>query len=88
MQKKPQETVLRKKNWNSDKNFQPKRQKSSKVDFILGDLVTHLGEQEIGAISGTLLDNLENIKLVYHKILKISPSMYKPLQNYISPLNW
>ena len=86
--KKPQETVLWKKNWNSDKNFQPKRQKSSKVDFILGDLVTHLGEQEVGAISGTLLDNLENIKLVYRKIPKINPSMYKPLQNYISPLNW
>ena len=43
-----------KKKSNSDKNFQPKGQESSKVDFILGDLVTHLGEQEIGVISGTL----------------------------------
>ena len=69
-----------KKNWISDKNFQPKGQKSSKVDFILEDLVTRLREQEIGAISGILLDNLGNSKFLYRKILKISPSMYKPLQ--------
>lgn len=50
VQKSPRNRTMKKKNLNSGKNFQPKGQKSSEVDFIPGDLVTHLGEQEIGAM--------------------------------------
>ena len=37
--------------------FQTKGQKSSKVHFYLGNLMTCMGEREISAVSGRLPDN-------------------------------
>ena len=33
------------------------RKAQKTINFYLGDLVTHAGEQEISAVSGRLLDN-------------------------------